>query len=540
MTDSGLFRLLAASRDASRAGPPPDPGHIADLAAAVASLDFLADERNRAVLLRELPPPFSLGLSSANNSLAFSRGLAWNALSDHPDLDPLLDALDRFDEIHADPILDARVFPALDRLRRQPISWSEVARLRRLLTETERPGGAGLIDPGAFDVVVLNFLRNNRGLSEIPSDALLRPGAFAARLATLPVTQASAPPLLHFVREVESLVPDPLRSQLKDWVDGVAVRLGVEAPSPAPAGVTAKAERAADESTRLVICLEPYLYKSDHFAVNAWLVRWGRDVKVACDHAEITREAVIDMINKRLRKLRDNEPREVELFLPVEMLAEGVARWEVTVVGTQKVGIDARFPVKLRCLDRLPPVDPAAEDEDDDSPFDEVARQLWKDRWGKRPGAGKPLKDFCIPLDLNEGYEETALYKQWMAAGPVCVAESLVPLGREGDKKLAADNLKILLVAGTPVLVWPGAGSVACPPIYTEPNGTEHPTLLSFVTHGDCLDALPLRVHDQRKQAGSFKPRPDWNLCLLWDDPERLPPSHEHKDLYISQGYRYT
>lgn len=88
-------------------------------------------------------------------------------------------------------------------------------------------------------------------------------------------------------------------------------------------------------------------------------------------------------------------------------------------------------------------------------------------------------------------------------------------------------------------MVWPSAGS-ARHPIFEESNGTKHSTLWSFVTSCNHLESLPQRIHEQRKQAGGFKPRPDWNLCLLWDDPDSLPPSHEHKDLYRSQGYRYT
>ena len=234
-----------------------------------------------------------------------------------------------------------------------------------------------------------NFIRspeNNWVLEDIPLAAQLQPGAFAARLATLPVTKASHP-LLHFVRKLEPLVPDPLRPQLKRWVDGVAGRLGVEAPPLALAGQGAKAEGADNEPTRLVVCLEPDLYKPDYYAVNAWLFRWGRDVKVVCDHTELTRDHVVDLINKQLHNLPHTELREVELFLPAAKLAEGIARWEVTVARTQKVALDMRFPVKLRCLDRLPSPNEGEED-DDDSDFDGESRRLWANAGRSDPAPG--------------------------------------------------------------------------------------------------------------------------------------------------------
>ena len=123
---------------------------------------------------------------------------------DSPDLDPLLDALDRFPEVRDDPSLADTVFPALDRPRRSPIGWFEVARLRRLLPVPGQPCGACPIDRDALDKVAVGFFRDletNGLLGEISASVLLRPGAFVARLAALPVPEKKAPPLLHFVRD---------------------------------------------------------------------------------------------------------------------------------------------------------------------------------------------------------------------------------------------------------------------------------------------------------------------------------------------------
>ena len=538
VTDSGLFRLAASSRGSALLGHTVSLDDVATLAGALGSLDFLTDASNRAALLRELPLPLSLDLSAAD-AAGFVKGLARNAL-DSPDLDPLLDALDRFPEVRDDPALADTVFPALDRPRRSPIGWFEVARLRRLLPVPGQPCGACPIDRDALDKVAVGFFRDletNGLLGEISASVLLRPGAFVARLAALPLPEKKAPPLLRFVRTVEALAREPLRSKLNTWIGEVAGRLDVAVPPAAPAPPAA----ADVEPTRLVVCLQPSDYKKDHFAVNAWRIRWGRQVKQVGDHRELTRDEVVELIDTCLRNLLDNEPREVELFLPLEHLAEGVSRWEVKVRGKQKIGVDARFPVKLRCLDRIPPRVQPDEDifPDQGSPFDQEARRLWRERWANRPGASQPLSAFCAPLRLDDQFEET-LYEKWVAAGPVCVAESLVPAGSESDRALASAVLETLLLAGTPVVVWPGAGTAAHPPIYNEPDGTDHQNLWSFIIRSDRLEALPARVHNQRKKAGGYDPRPDWNLCLLLDDPDRPPPIDEYKDLYDSLGYQFA
>lgn len=334
----------------------------------------MSNERHRVAFRRELPWAFSQDLSTADIS-TFSQILAKNILSISPDFEQLFDAFDRFDEIRTDPKLDTHVFEALDRAYPQPISWSEVAHLRRLLFDPKLPGGRSVLDIAAFvgvAAVFIHSLGSTRPLDDFPSSALSRPGAVVAYLAPHPVPQSSAPALLHFVKAVESLAPKTSRPQLTQWVVDVARRLGVEAP----AGGAVNIGGVTNEPTRLVVCLEPDLYVPDDWSIDAWLVRRGFSTTSVCDHRKMRCSEVVELINKKLRNL-PNGKSEVELFLPLGKLAEGVAGWDVKVYRNQKIGIDARFPVQLRCLDRLPPLDEGMEDDlNDESPFDGVSRQL--------------------------------------------------------------------------------------------------------------------------------------------------------------------
>jgi hypothetical protein len=147
--------------------------------------------------------------------------------------------------------------------------------------------------------------------------------------------------------------------------------------------------------------------------------------------------------------------------------------------------------------------------------FKAAALKDWAWRWAKRQDAGG-----CQFAGLYEPehYRPATIIRDHSHSGVVCLAASLAPPGGSAE---ATDILTSLLVAGTPILVWPEADSTGrAGPVEI------YQALKAFVQRG-ALETLPERVHDHRRRRldPTEGPPADWRLCLLWDDPERLPPS---------------
>ncbi|MDY3557038.1 hypothetical protein R5W24_006222 [Gemmata sp. JC717] len=495
------------------------------LAEALARHPTLSARAERAALARGLGT-FDRPAAPLDDGAAFAAWLARSALSDTNTLDELLDALDR-PGAGGERAAFGEVLAALDAARPRPtVPWADVAELRRRLLALLAAGPA-VLTPQTFAELAAPYAAPD----PLPPHHRGRPGVVAAWLADRWPNRPDAPPLLRFVRDVQAAVEGareaapPERAEqlaahaagLDGWVAGAARRLGVRPPVP---------HRAAPDRPRLVARLTRDPYAPNGWELHAWHVtrRPGHeraDVRSAGAWSGVTRDEAARRIDECARTVRGAE---VELFLPVDELVHGAA-WAFTLRRYQQAWLDARHPVRLRCLDRLPPR--AGAPADPDAPFDEVARRDWAERWAAWTNGARD-RSAVAPLDLSAG-DEAQLYNRLLAAPPVCVAESLCPPGRAGDPAAAAEVLECVLLAGTPIVVWPGTGAAA-PPI-SGCNGCGLQTLHEFVAQ--CPpDQLPDRVLEQRRTAVGLSPPPAWNLCLLWDDPGSVPPDHD--DRYTS------
>jgi hypothetical protein len=258
-----------------------------------------------------------------------------------------------------------------------------------------------------------------------------------------------------------------------------------------------------------VVALRDPNVKEERFSIRTYLDEGGRPTEDTPEEPTWTRDAVAQLIHRRLRKKKG--PYEVELFLEEDLLAEGIGAWTIRVDDDQRDPIDAVYPVKLRSWDRYDPAE--------DSDFDEQVATRWEDLWQKLPGGPQA----CLAVEhLAELYDPKdygrALREMLRRAGPLCLAASLAPPMPGAEVPSPRKTLHSLLVAGTPVALWPAPA---------RSNGADPMTLR------DALKTFVLKQHpdrlaglvSQRRDTLGTDPDPLRHLCLLWDDPNRRLPS---------------
>jgi hypothetical protein len=272
----------------------------------------------------------------------------------------------------------------------------------------------------------------------------------------------------------------------------------------------------------MVVTVQPLDNRGGVYGVRCWLARGG-DVPgraITPSKDELTPAEIAALIGERLRQ----EPgtREVELFLPDELLAEGLECWAPAgdpgpARALRPRSVDAQFPVKLRSWYRY-------ESRDDDSDASRRFLPAWRARWEGLPG---PLVELTgahiVGLAGADDYDELRRGRH-DGAPPVCLAASLLPPGAPAEST-AREVVHDLLLSGTPIALWPAGGPAV--------GATTAEGLEELVT-GRRLDELPAIVHGLR-QAARPGSDPLNHLCLLWDDPTRLPPLDDEP--LISPGY---
>jgi hypothetical protein len=325
-------------------------------------------------------------------------------------------------------------------------------------------------------------------------------------VATLTKAPPEPPPLLRLAHHVAVRATGTQRDNLLAWAAEVAECLGASVPEETTEVSRAELTAAA-EIVRFLVAVEPRLYSADKHEVRTWHAweKGGASDTPAVNKLSV--EGIAALINNALRNSRGE--REVELLLPIDLLAQGLGRWRVRVSPGKTCPIDARFRVKLRSWDRL-------YNRDDQSDFDELAVERWEELWQKLPTPGEVF---------GEGHCGTPA--EHLGTRPVCLAASLAPAGGESDAGLIRNTLLDILVSGTPIALWPSP----------DRNG-EGPELvadrLKELVINRRPDEVPSLVHEQRQGRNTGSDAMP-HLCLLWDDPRRLPPGHNER--LVSLGY---
>ena len=417
-----------------------------------------------------------------------------------------LEALARIETISSLDRYKQDILDALGQLHFSPVPWKDVWNLVRILRGLD---GRQAIDPRVFYEEARRFCEQEDALENITIKALRDPALAVGHFA-----QNLCEPnrLLSFVAVLASRSAPEISERLDAWVDRVAKDQGVVVPTPAQAG---------DEPGFLMMVADPYGSPAGSFKVDTWRFRGDR-AGDNLDGTQRSRDELAELVDNQL--VDTLEPLWAELFLPVELLAEGLSGWGVEVAPGDTMAIDERYPIRLRSWDRIGMRRKY---------FKPLVLNDWQARWKKRPRAGSPADCHCVGLYKPDDYRAQGFVGRYREGGPVCLAASLAPPEASGEIEKPMNVLISLLVAGTPILVWPEAGSTGA-----SPCDQVYQALKTFVQH-DPLDQLPVRVHDHRRKrlAGvEHAPPEDWRLCLLWDDPERLPPNYYDNSLFPPPG----
>jgi hypothetical protein len=257
-----------------------------------------------------------------------------------------------------------------------------------------------------------------------------------------------------------------------------------------------------------MVTVVPLHYDVDRYEVRIWR-EWGGGASDTPPQNKLRVEGIAELINEKVRNALG--PKEVELFLPLNLLAEGVGGWRVQVGPRSRWPIDARLPVKLRSWDRV-------YNRDTTVGFDEIVVDEWKALWQKLPGAQELLNaTHCVMLG---GIRDDGV-------APVEACQDLPPVGIAAS--LSQDTLHDFLVSGMPIALWPVPGDGD-----EEGRSLVPDRLIAELVLNHRPADLPGLVHNRRKK-GDSDSDPLQHLCLLWDDPESLPPDHDEP--FESLGY---
>jgi hypothetical protein len=146
---------------------------------------------------------------------------------------------------------------------------------------------------------------------------------------------------------------------------------------------------------------------------------------------------------------------------------------------------------------------------------------LWKSKWNIVHEVEEEeffISDKRNPIWIcDEGQYGTheSLYSTLRPTSIVCLALTFAPL----ENLIGTGSiLNAILGTGIPIALWPREH-------IKEPQKISN--LFASILSQETLSALPRLVWEQRLEAGRSKDKdhPGHHLTLLWDDPNRLPPT---------------
>ncbi len=341
---------------------------------------------------------------------------------------------------------------------------------------------------------------------------------YAYQLACAPEQQDHTFPLVEFVRCLHRKAGNAsAAARLDDWlrniVPGVSPNYPWQAaPAPAPA---AAAERY------LLVQIVPLRTQPGRHTVQAWLVD-ARGRFTPLDGAEaVPRQEIPEQIEELRRQLdaKGVYLRDVglELFLPLELLAEEVDQWVVQPLPEVFSPLGFEHRVVLRSLERA---------------AGQGLRALLA-RWQRLPappGACAVVRDLTAhrgkkPVALwieTADWTPNELYLQVTGGDRAVVVCGLLDQPPAAGAGGRADILRVLLGAGVPVVLW----------VRNARKGLDLFSELRPLLHNKDLGSLPDRVWKLRRQAARQKDK-KWHagkhLTLVYDVPGRLPPGPQEQ-----------
>ncbi|WP_250002954.1 hypothetical protein [Actinoplanes sp. M2I2] len=346
------------------------------------------------------------------------------------------------------------------------------------------------------------------GLVPLPDERTSLTG-MAVRLAGRNAGPDRVPPLVAFVEHVAARAPARLAGQMRAWTDRVARQiLQIGELDPAYRRTVEEAVARERNGSRppirpcLLIQIERDGIESGGCQVRYWIQRRQRhwDPEPS-DPRRTTFRDLERVLQEAIRHAEStwhdlDEPVEIELLLPVDLLNTAVEWWHTELGSPAPVPICLDYRVVVRSLDRM---------------REPGRHRVWNRRW--RSLWQNPPQPRVHRGRADPASEELGLWTARLREDPDLTT---VVLGSSPDDRAGGQELQSALLAGIPVILWdhrPGT-------LGAEPAG--HLDEITAEPPGELTD----RVHALRHDAGLLAPdardrHPGRHLAVLWDDPDR-------------------
>ncbi|MBV9616490.1 MAG: hypothetical protein JO031_13635 [Ktedonobacteraceae bacterium] len=335
------------------------------------------------------------------------------------------------------------------------------------------------------------------------------------KLAVAPLQSDGTFPIMVFAQYLAQKYQElPVYNDLTLWIRERSQELGL---STAQMGLLCNKASSYCTPTAyyLLITLDPENESS--FYMRAWLLDSEGDTisnaGIEVEHESVSFEQVPAVMDLLLEKCGDYLADEInkltiEVVLPNELLCYPVDHWLIdTGMEAEAVKLGIQHKVTVRSLERL---------------RQRRIQPLWKSKWkelqklldGNTELADHQDSVWICDKDLYGTYE--SLFAMLRRSPTVCLALAFAPL--ENVANSSSHVLKAMIGAGIPIALWPRK--------LTNSPKTAHDLFTSFLSP-ETLFQIPTLVWEQRLAAGQScdEHHQGHHLTLLWDDPNRLPPT---------------
>ncbi|MCY1138142.1 hypothetical protein OWR29_09050 [Actinoplanes sp. Pm04-4] len=342
-----------------------------------------------------------------------------------------------------------------------------------------------------------------------PPDEPTTLAAMAVRISGQNAGPDRIPPLIAFAEQVAARTSSRLGGQLRAWIDRVArqiLQIGehVSAYRQTVEEAVARERGGVRPPIRpcLLIQIERDGIEGGRCEVRYWIQRrlrhWDPEPS---DPQQTTFRELERVLQRAIRHAESawhdlDEPVEIELLLPVDMINTAVEWWHTELGSASPTPLCLDYRVVVRSLDRM---------------REPHRHRVWNQRW--RSLWQSPPQPRVQQGRSNGGNEELG---PWNARLREDIHLTTVVLGSSPDEEAGRQELQSALRAGIPVILWdhrPGA------------LVSEMADLLGQVTDGPPGELID-RVHALRHNAGLLGSdaqirHPGRHLAVLWDDPDR-------------------
>ncbi len=326
------------------------------------------------------------------------------------------------------------------------------------------------------------------------------------QLAEAPLQhQSKTHPLVDFVsclaKRGHTLTPKQ-RQSLIAWTEQVAAALGI----------STKSSRSLTKQVYLLVQISPIpptSSKEPTFSVAAWLMNEQNTVVKTIkpiDEQSYTLDVLPEIFQTVIKDgktflagLQDElADLSIEFLLPLELLLHNVEHWKAFygLRTVERIGIQHR--VVVRSLDRV---------------LFKITHPQWKAKWQWFQHLHSISMEKLIWIHTREAYDSNTIFAELINQSLNRIGFALTCSLIE-DTETMTDMLVKIIDAGIPIGFFPREQQVcAC--------GDQIKQLITECLCGD----IPTSVWQQRQNAASDASHPIHALTLLWDDPNRMPPT---------------